>query len=348
MKTGVSTLGKRALIIGVDGQDGFYLTKFLLSRDYEVFGIVRKKSVYHQDVDDLKMSKCYHQIFADLTDFSSIMNAVSEAEPDEIYNFAGQSEIPISWRQPSLTAEVNALGVVRILETIRIINPQIKFFQASSSEMFGRNRNNPLDETSEFLPRNPYGTAKLFAHWSVENYRRQYGLFACSGILFNHESPRRGHEFVTRKITSAAAAISGGKQDLLELGDIYAVRDWGYAGDYVRAMWLMLQQDTPDDYVIATGKGRTVKDFVVTAFKAVGMPLYWEGNGMEETARDERTGKLVVRINPVFYRHIENDRLVGNPRKAETVLGFYPERSFEDMVSEIVKRDVFLLSEKKV
>lgn len=335
----------RALIFGSDGQDGYYLVRFLLTQGYQVFGVVRKKTRYQQDAQLQNVSQ-YHRIFADLTDFSSIINAIMEAQPDEIYNLAGQSEIPVSWRQPSLTAEVNALGVIRILEAIRIEDPNIRFFQASSSEMFGSNRNIPLDENSILQPRNPYGTSKVFAHWTVGNYRSQYQLFACSGILFNHESPQRGPEFVTRKISRAVAEIKFGLRDSLELGDIYAVRDWGHAADYVRAMWMMLQQPQPRDYVVASGVGHTVKEFAQTAFQAAGITLDWEGTGIDEVARDASTGRVLIRIDPKLHRHIVDDRIVGDPTRVREELSFVPEYSFESLVEEIVLSDLNQLTEK--
>lgn len=337
----------RALIFGSDGQDGYYLVRHLLKQSYQVYGIVRKKARNERDVDLQHITE-YKQIFADLTDFSSIVNAILEAEPDEIYNLAGQSEIPVSWRQPSLTAEVNALGVTRILEAIRLINPHIRFFQASSSEMFGDNYNLPLNEESVFRPRNPYGTSKVFAHWIVNNYRNQYGLFACSGILFNHESLRRPPEFVTRKISKAVAELYLGSNEPLQLGDIYSVRDWGHASDYVKAMRLILQQEKPDDFVIATGQGHTVKEFVQTAFQMLDMKLVWQGEGMQETGLDAQSGKLLVKINPALCRNLSNDCIVGDPSKAKRLLGFSPKYSFEELVEELVCYDLNSLMEKRI
>lgn len=336
----------RALIFGSDGQDGYYLVRHLLKRSYQVYGIVRKKARNEQDVDLQHVAE-YKQIFADLTDFASIVNAILEAEPEEIYNLAGQSEIPVSWRQPSLTAEVNALGVTRILEAIRLINPRIKFFQASSSEMFGDNRNLPLNENSALQPRNPYGTSKVFAHWIVNNYRNQYGLFACSGILFNHESLRRPPEFVTRKISKAVAELKLGREEPLQLGDIYSVRDWGHASDYVKAMWMMLQQQTPDDFIIATGQGHTVKEFAQTAFRSLDMEVVWQGEGVREIGLDAQSGKVLVQINPALCRNLLNDRIVGDPSKAKRLLGFSPTYSFEELVKELVCYDLNSLMEKR-
>lgn len=336
----------RALVIGVDGQDGFYLTEFLHSKGYEVYGVVRKKTKLLTENSEPKSAR-YHQIFADLMDFVSIVNAIREANPDEIYNFAGQSEIPLSWNQPIITAQVNGVGVMLLLEAIRMLNPRIKLFQASSSEMFGQNPNQPLTEQSAFMPRNPYGTAKLFAHWFIANYREKYGIFCCSGILFNHESPRRGPEFVTRKITMAAAAISLGYQDALELGDLNAVRDWGYAGDYVRAMWLMLQQDVPKDYIIATGKGHTVREFATCAFAAAGIDLEWTGDGYGEVGFNKKTGETVVRVNPKLCRNQKNDVIRANPSNIQRELGFIPEHSFDEMITEMISFDKALLLRKE-
>ena len=336
---------KTAVIFGSDGQDGYYLVRHLLEQEYQVYGVMRKKTRYQQD-NDLLANPRYHQLYADLMDLTSLINAIGQAKPEEIYNLAGLSEIPISWIQPSLTAEVNAIGVTRLLEAVRVLDPNIRLFQASSSEMFGDNPNNPLNEDSSFCPRNPYGTAKVFAHWTVSNYRAHYGLYACSGILFNHESPRRSPEFVTRKIAKAAAELKLGRQDALELGDLYAVRDWGHAADYVRAMWMLLQQPKPDDYVVATGVGHTVKEFAQTAFQAAGITLAWEGEGMDETARDAATGRLMIRVNPKLCRNVKDDRIVGDPAKITKTIGFKPTYTFEQMVAEIVNKDLERLLER--
>lgn len=336
---------KTAVIFGSDGQDGYYLVRHLLEQEYQVYGVMRKKTRYQQD-NDLLANPRYHQLYADLMDLTSLINAIGQAKPEEIYNLAGLSEIPISWIQPSLTAEVNAIGVTRLLEAVRVLDPNIRLFQASSSEMFGDNPNNPLNEDSSFCPRNPYGTAKVFAHWTVSNYRAHYGLYACSGILFNHESPRRSPEFVTRKIAKAAAELKLGRQDALELGDLYAVRDWGHAADYVRAMWMLLQQPEPDDYVVATGVGHTVKEFAQTAFQAAGITLAWEGEGMDETARDAATGRLMIRVNPKLCRNVKDDRIVGDPDKITKTIGFKPTYTFEEMVAEIVNKDLERLLER--
>lgn len=337
---------KTAVIFGSDGQDGYYLVRHLLDCGYQVYGVMRKKTRYQRD-DDLLADPGYHQLYADLMDLTSLLNAIGQAQPDEIYNLAGLSEIPISWIQPSLTAEVNAIGVTRLLEAIRLLNPKIRFFQASSSEMFGDNQMIPLNEKSTLCPRNPYGTAKVFAHWTVSNYRSHYGLYACSGILFNHESPRRSPEFVTRKIAKAAAELKLGREEPLELGDLYAVRDWGHAADYVRAMWMMLQQPAPDDYVVATGVGHTVKQFAQTAFQAVDIRLEWEGEGIEEIARDAATGRTLIRIDAKLCRNVKEDRIVGDPGKIKGALGFEPTYTFEQLVGEIVNSDLKKLLEKQ-
>ena len=331
---------KRALITGIEGQDGYYLSKLLKEKDYQVFGICRKKATH--DINGSNTSEYYEKIYADMCDFTSLYTCINEVMPDEIYNLAGLSEIPLSWKQPVLTADVNGLGVLRLLEAVRLSVPNARFIQSSTSEIFDF-IDEPLTENSSFAPRNPYGSAKLFAHWITTNYRESYNMYACSAILFNHESPRRGIEFVTRKISIAVAKIFFGLQDVLELGNLDAVRDWGSADDYVFAMWLMLQQDIPSDYIVATGKGHTVRDFVTCAFKAVDIDIEWKGHGFDEIAINVKTGKTVVRVNPKFYRYPSKDIIVGNPEKINKELGFFPQKSFEDMVNEIVSNDLNLL-----
>lgn len=332
---------KRALITGVEGQDGHYLSRLLSQNGYEVFGLVRKKAQHNLQQNTLTDVN-YQRIYADMMEFSSLYTCIRETQPDEIYNLAGLSEIPISWKQPVMTAEVNAIGVLRLLEAARLYNPEIRFLQSSTSEIFALS-DSPLDENSPVAPRNPYGTAKLYGQWITTNYRESYGMYACSAILFNHESPRRGIEFVTRKITSAAARIYLGMQDVLELGNLDAVRDWGCAEDYVGVMWLMLQQEEPDDYVIATGFPHTVRNFATAAFQVLGMDLEWEGTDFNEIAREQRTGKTVVRVNPEFYRTPRKDSIIGNPAKARKKLNFQPKRSFERLVGEIVMSDLATL-----
>ncbi len=314
-----------ALITGITGQDGSYLAEFLLEQGYQVVGMVRRSST----VNFQRIEHIQDQITlvpGDLLDQMSLVDALQEYEPQEVYNLAAQSFVPTSWRQPVFTGEVTALGVTRMLEAIRIVNPRIRFYQASSSEMFGKVRESPQRETTPFYPRSPYGVAKVYGHWITVNYRESYGIFACSGILFNHESPRRGLEFVTRKVTHGAARIKLGLADDLHLGNLDARRDWGFAGDYVRAMWLMLQQDHPDDYVVGTGETHSVRELCQVAFSY--LDLDWE--------------KHVV-VDPKFYRPAEVDLLVSAPDKARRVLGWEPKVSFEELIHMMVDADLKLL-----
>ena len=282
-------------------------------------------------------------IYADLTDLASLMDAVRESNPDEVYNLAAQSFVATSWDTPVGTAEIDAIGVLNMLEAIRKVKPDARFYQASTSEMFGKVQEIPQKETTPFYPRSPYGVAKLYGHWITKNYRESYDMFACSGILFNHESERRGEEFVTRKITMAVAKIKMGMQDVLELGNLDAKRDWGHSKDYVEAMWLMLQQDTPDDYVISTGETHPVREFVTLSFKAAGMDVEWHGAGSEEYATLKGTEKIVVKVNPKFYRPAEVELLIGDCSKAEKVLGWKRKISYEDLINRMVKNDLELL-----
>ncbi len=315
---------KTALITGITGQDGPYLAEFLLSKGYKVAGTVRRLST--PNMENIKDIADKVELFsADLLDQGSLSDAIKESQPDEVYNLAAQSFVKASWDQPVLTGEFTALGVTRVLEAIRAINPKIKFYQASSSEMFGKVTETPQKETTRFHPRSPYGVAKVYGHYITQNYRESYGIFACSGILFNHESPRRGIEFVTRKITSGVARISLGKQDKLELGSLEPKRDWGFSGDYVEAMWLMLQQDQPDDYVIATGENHSVKEFVEEAFKVVGI---------------EDWQKYVVANASKYMRPAEVDYLIGDASKARKVLGWEPKTSFKELVKMMVEADL--------
>jgi GDPmannose 4,6-dehydratase len=317
----------RALITGITGQDGSYLAEFLLSKNYEVFGVVRRASTENfERISHLKGK--VHLIQADLLDQVSLMKALTESSPDEVYNLAAQSFVPTSWQQPVLTAEFTAVGVSRVLEALRSVCPKAKFYQASSSEMFGKVREIPQTENTPFYPRSPYGVAKAYGHHITVNYRESYGLFAVSGILFNHESPRRGLEFVTRKITDGVARIKLGMTETLSLGNLEAARDWGFAGDYVRAMWMMLQQSEPQDFVISTGVAHTVRQFAKIAFETVG--LNYEDH---------------VKIDPAFFRPAEVDQLLGDPTKAKTVLGWNPEVSFEEMVVEMVHTDIARLQD---
>lgn len=330
---------KHALITGVTGQDGSYLAELLLEKGYRVYGIVRRKSsLDFGNVTHLQDKIEF--IYADMTDLVSLINAVKISQPDEVYNLAAQSFVATSWEQPVATADIDGVGVTNMLEAIRIVKPECRFYQASTSEMFGLVQEVPQKETTPFYPRSPYGVAKLYGHWITKNYRESYDMYACSGILFNHESERRGKEFVTRKITDAAARIAAGKQECLELGNMDAKRDWGHAQDYVYAMWLMLQQDSADDYVVATGETRTVREFVDAAFKSTGIELTWNGAGADEYAVDVKTGKTVVKVNPKFFRPAEVELLLGDPSKAETKLGWKRQISFEQLVDRMVKMDM--------
>ena len=310
---------KHALITGITGQDGSYLAELLLEKGYEVYGIMRRKSVVdYGNVEHIKDK--IHFIYADMTDPISLITAMKISQADEVYNLAAQSFVATSWEQPLATADIDALGVTNMLEAIRTVKPEARFYQASTSEMFGLVQAIPQTETTPFYPRSPYGVAKLYGHWITKNYRESYDLYACSGILFNHESERRGKEFVTRKITDAVARIKLGVQDHLELGNMDSKRDWGHSKDYVKAMWLLLQQDHADDYVIATNETRTVREFVEVAFGHVGIEIEWEGTGVDEIGKDKATGKTIVKVNPQFFRPAEVDILLGNPAKAKKSL----------------------------
>lgn len=336
---------KRALITGITGQDGSYLTELLLEKGYEVYGIMRRKSVVdYGNVDHLKDK--IHFIYADMTDVVSLMNAMRISQADEVYNLAAQSFVATSWEQPLATGDINALGVTNMLEAIRNVKPDARFYQASTSEMFGLVQEMPQTEKTPFYPRSPYSVAKLYGHWITKNYRESYNMYACSGILFNHESERRGLEFVTRKITDAVARIKQGVQEYVELGNMDAKRDWGHSKDYVKAMWLMLQQDKADDYVIATNETRTVREFVETAFAHVGVEVEWKGTGVDEIGVDKATGKTVVKINPKFFRPAEVDVLLGNPAKAEKELGWKREISFSELVKRMVDNDMELVAKE--
>ena len=330
---------KRALVTGITGQDGSYMVEFLLSKGYEVFGLERRSSQRNRKNIEHIADKI-QIVSGDLLDPASLVHALLKARPDEVYNLAAQSFVPESWSQPVYTSQVTGLGAVQMLEAIRQVNPKIKFYQASSSEMFGKVQETPQTEKTPFYPRSPYGVAKLYAHWITVNYRESYGMFAAAGILFNHESPRRGLEFVTRKITHTAAKISLGLADELRLGNLDAKRDWGVAGDYIEAMLLMLQQEKPDDYVIATGETHTVREFVEVAFKKVGIDLAWEGAGIDEVGRDVNTNQVVVRIDPGFFRPAEVQSLIGDASKAKQGLGWAPKASFSELVKMMVVADL--------
>lgn len=329
---------KRALITGITGQDASYLAEELLEKGYEVYGIMRRKSkvdygnVEHL-VDDIKI------IYADMSDLVSLISAMKTSQADEVYNLAAQSFVATSWDTPVGTAEIDAIGVTNMLEAIRLVNPKCHFYQASTSEMFGKVQTIPQNEDTPFYPRSPYGVAKLYGHWITKNYRESFDMFACSGILFNHESERRGYEFVTRKITNAVAQIKYGLIDKVELGNLSAKRDWGHAKDYVHAMWLMLQQQTPDDYVISTGETREVREFVNAAFDFAGISLRWEGSGLDEKAFD-KGGIERVCVNPQFFRPAEVELLLGDSAKAQTELGWKREISFEELVRRMVENDL--------
>lgn len=337
---------KRALITGITGQDGSYLTELLLEKGYEVYGIWRRKStVDYGNIEHLKDK--VKLIYADMTDLASLIQAVREANPDEVYNLAAQSFVATSWDTPIGTAEIDAIGVLNMLEAIRTVKPDARFYQASTSEMFGKVQEIPQKETTPFYPRSPYGVAKLYGHWITKNYRESYNMFACSGILFNHESERRGEEFVTRKITMAVAKIKEGKQNVLELGNLSAKRDWGHSRDYVKAMWLMLQQDEPDDYVISTGETHEVREFVTIAFEAAGMPIEWHGTGVNEYATLKGTEKTVVKVNPKFFRPAEVELLIGDCSKAEKKLGWKREVNYRELAKLMVENDLRLIKEGK-
>ncbi|MCR5617230.1 MAG: GDP-mannose 4,6-dehydratase [Clostridiales bacterium] len=336
---------KRALITGITGQDGSYLAELLLEKGYEVYGIVRRKSVADYGNSNHLVGKVTF-IYADMTDPISLISAMRISQADEVYNLAAQSFVATSWEQPIATANIDAVGVTNMLEAIRTVKPEAKFYQASTSEMFGLVQEVPQRETTPFYPRSPYGVAKLYGHWITKNYRESYGMFACSGILFNHESERRGIEFVTRKITNTAAKISLGLTDHLELGNLSSKRDWGHSKDYVRAMWLMLQADKPDDYVVATSETRTVREFCEIAFRELGIELEWKGEGVNETGVDKKTGKVVVKVNPKFFRPAEVDLLIGDPTKAETVLGWKREIDFAELVKRMVRNDLEIVKKE--
>lgn len=334
---------KKAIVTGITGQDGAYLAELLLEKGYEVYGTYRRTaSVNFWRIEelDIKNHENLHLIEYDLTDQSNSIRMVMDVQPDEIYNLAAQSFVGVSFDQPLATAHITGLGCVHLLEAIRIVNPKIKFYQASTSEMFGLVQEIPQTEKTPLYPRSPYGVAKLYAHWMVINYRESYDIFGCSGILFNHESPLRGLEFVTRKITDGVAKIKLGKLDCLELGNMDAKRDWGFAKDYVEGMYLMLQADKPDTYVLATNRTESVRDFVTMAFKAAGIELEFKGQAEDEIAIDKATGKTVVKVNPKFYRPAEVDLLIGNPQKAKDELGWEPKCTLEELCAMMVKEDL--------
>jgi GDPmannose 4,6-dehydratase len=345
---------KTALITGVTGQDGSYLARLLLEKGYRVFGIKRRSSSLNtQRVDDIYEDihvphARFTLVYGDMTDATNLIRVVQDTQPEEIYNLAAQSHVQVSFETPEYTANADALGTLRLLEAIRILKLENKtrFYQASTSELYGKVQETPQRETTPFYPRSPYAAAKLYAYWIVVNYREAYGLHASNGILFNHESPVRGETFVTRKITRAVAAIHQGLQDRVWLGNLDAKRDWGHARDYVEGMWLMLQQDHPDDYVLATGRTHSVREFVEMAFREVDTAIRWDGTGVGEKGLCAKTGKVLVEVDPRYFRPTEVDLLLGDPSKAKAKLGWTAKTSLEDMVREMVRSDVELLQAK--
>jgi GDPmannose 4,6-dehydratase len=334
---------KRAVVTGITGQDGAYLAELLLTKGYVVYGTYRRtSSVNFWRIEELGIQNNpdLHLIEYDLTDLGSSLTLMKEAAPDEVYNLAAQSFVGVSFNQPDATAQITGMGALHLLEAIRLTNPKIRFYQASTSEMFGKVQAIPQVEETPFYPRSPYGVAKLFAHWMTINYRESYGIFGCSGILFNHESPLRGREFVTRKITDSVAKIKLGKLDVLELGNLGAKRDWGFAKEYVEGMWLMLQAPEPDSFVLATNRTETVREFVDMAFKAAGYELRFEGSEQDEVGIDVKTGKTLVRVNPKFHRPAEVDLLIGNPARAKEKLGWEPKTTLEQLCTMMVEADL--------
>ncbi len=339
---------KVALITGITGQDGSYLAELLLGKGYEVHGIVRRASVPNtQRIDHI--SDKIHLHYGDMTDSTNLNNLVRQLQPDEVYNLAAQSHVKISWDCPEFTAESDAIGVLRLLEAIHTngLDKKTRFYQASTSELFGLIQEPIQSEKTPFYPRSPYGVAKLYGYWITVNYRESYGIFACNGILFNHESPRRGDNFVTRKITLAAARIKEGLQDCLYLGNMDSKRDWGHAKDYVEGMWRILQAEKPSDYVLATGVTTSIRDFVKVAFKEAGFDLEWSGNGVNEKAVDKKTGKTVVAVDPQFFRPAEVDLLLGDSTKARTQLGWKPTYTWKTLAQEMVAEDLKLVKMEK-
>lgn len=346
-------MARVALITGITGQDGSFLAEFLLEKGYEVHGVIRRSSSFNTGriehlyldewVRDMHQRRLINLHYGDMTDSSSLINILRHTRPDEIYNLAAQSHVKVSFEVPEYTAETNAVGVLRLLEAVRILGMEkkTKIYQASTSELYGQVQEVPQKETTPFYPRSPYGVAKQYGFWIVKNYRESYGMFAVNGILFNHESERRGETFVTRKITLAASRIKQGFQDKLYLGNLNALRDWGYAKDYIECMWLIMQQETPEDFVIATGEYHTVREFTTLAFKEAGIDLRWEGEGMNEVGVDNATGRVLVAVDPKYFRPAEVEQLLGDPTKARTLLGWNPRKtSFEQLVHIMVEHDM--------
>lgn len=352
---------KTALITGITGQDGSFLAEFLLDKGYEVHGLLRRSSSFNTGriehlyldewVRDMQKKRLVNLHYADMTDSSSLIRILQEVRPDEVYNLAAQSHVKVSFEVPEYTAEVDAVGTLRLLEAVRILEmtKKCRIYQASTSELYGKVQEIPQSETTPFYPRSPYGVAKQYGFWIVKNYRESYGMYAVNGILFNHESERRGENFVTRKISLAAARIAKGVQDCLYLGNLDALRDWGYAKDYIECMWLMLQQPEPEDYVIATGENHSVREFVELAFRHAGIELEWRGKGLDEKGVDKKTGRVLVAVDPRFFRPAEVEQLLGDPTKARTKLGWNPHKtSFEELVRIMVENDMEKLGNGKV
>lgn len=343
---------KKALITGINGQDGSFLAEFLLEKGYKVFGIIRRSSTFHTEriehlyieelIRDLRSERKIHLYYGDMTDSSNLIRIVQEVQPDEIYNLAAQSHVKVSFDMPEYTAQTDAMGTLRLLEAIRIcgLKEKTRIYQASTSELYGKVQETPQSETTPFYPRSPYGVAKIYAYWITKNYREAYGFYAVNGILFNHESERRGETFVTRKITIAVARIAQGIQEKLYLGNLDALRDWGYAKDYVECMWMMLQYPEPEDFVIATGIQHSVRAFCEKAFACVDIPIVWEGEGKDEKGKDARTGKVLVEVDEKYYRPTEVEALLGDPTKAKKLLGWNPTKtSFDKLVNIMMKAD---------
>ena len=349
---------KKALITGVTGQDGSYLAEFLLDKGYEVHGIIRRSSSFNtkriehlyieEYIEDMHNAKNFYLHYGDITDSTNVIALIQKIQPDEIYNLAAQSHVKVSFDIPEYTANVDALGTLRILEAVHLLGlKNTKIYQASTSELYGLVQEVPQSETTPFYPRSPYGVAKLYGFWITKNYREAYDIFACNGILFNHESPRRGETFVTRKITLAAARIKLGRQKKLYLGNLNAKRDWGHAKDYVECMWLILQNNVPDDFVIATGEMHTVREFCELAFKEVGINLYWQGTGIDEKGIDGETGDVLIEVDPQYFRPTEVDQLLGDPSKAVEKLGWNPTQTpFKTLVKEMVQEDLELVKKE--
>ncbi|NCD33614.1 MAG: GDP-mannose 4,6-dehydratase [Spartobacteria bacterium] len=337
---------KKAFVTGINGQDGSYLAEFLLEKGYEVHGLVRRSS----SINTTRIDHLYHDRhskgfdfflhYGDMTDSSNLIHLMTAINPDEVYNLAAQSHVKVSFEVPEYTAETDALGTLRLLEAVRNVKADCRFYQASTSELFGLVQEVPQSETTPFYPRSPYGVAKQYAYWITVNYRESYNLFACNGILFNHESPRRGETFVTRKITMAAAKIKCKQQDILYVGNVNALRDWGYAPDYVRGMWMMMQNDAPEDFVLATGEMHTVREFIERTFARLDMPIEWHGEAEKEYGVDKNTGNVVVRVDPRYYRPSEVEQLLGNPAKAKRIMGWEPEVKFARLVELMTDADL--------